>query len=178
VHLFIKYMYTSSVDDSAVLAVAGTDHTTSISLDATKAQADYQMRRLVLLAYATLWEIGDFFLYPAFCAYVRAKFAEQARKLDGDNFALWITWYHLTKEEQWQNGFDAVIAEAALGHRQFMLGRALPKSIMNHPELGASMYFEHVRGVESEGPEAMVRFFREEKRKRAGVFARYANELG
>jgi hypothetical protein len=177
VHLFIKYMYTSQVEDSTVLAVAGTIHGTRISAGATKAQADYEMRRLILLAHAILWEIGDFFLDPAFCTYVRAKFVQQARKLDSDEFALWISWYHLAKEAQWLNGFDAVIAEAALGHKRFMLGGALERSITRHPELGAVIYYEHVRQLEREGRAALVGFFREEKRKGARLFARFA-EVG
>jgi hypothetical protein len=139
------------------------------------------MRLQLPLVYATLWELGDFFVAPGFCDLVSKRFIDIVnRKMKPDDFAWWITWYHDHKGSEWDAGFGAVIAATALNKMDFMCGKELNRAIAQCPALGDAILRTHLGELDhapGDGTTAMSKFFNEQRPKKAGVFARYERQL-
>jgi hypothetical protein len=180
VHLFVKYLYTNTIEEGEALNVSGNIGGMTIATGSNRHTPESQTSLQLLLMYACLWEVGDFFRELPFSGLMRRRFINAAEILKSEDLTWWICWYYNNKIIQWSNGFDLVITAAVLGKQDFMCGTELDKAVEACPALGYAMLREHAEKQEDamgDDTDALVRFFHEGRRKRAGVFAPYEEQL-
>jgi hypothetical protein len=123
--LFIKYLYTSTVEEGEALNVSNNIGGITIASGSIRNTAESQMSPQLLLVYACLWELGDFFRKLTFSGLMRQRFIDAAETVEPDDLTWLICWYYKNKSTQWSNGFDLIIAAAVLGKEDFTCGNEL-----------------------------------------------------